>query len=58
MPPSGKRGSVYLNNHAVKRVGIDLDSNPNDDRGKVVLPPTEDNLKKLEQPPQRRIGLP
>lgn len=55
MPPTGARGSVYLNNHAVKRVGIDLDSNPDEDKAKVVLPPTENNLKKLEQP-QRRTG--
>ena len=55
MPPTGARGSVYLNNHAVRRVGIDLASNPDDDRAKVVLPPTESNLKKLEQP-QRRTG--
>jgi hypothetical protein len=45
---------MYMNNnHAVRRVAIDLAGNSV--QSKVVLPPTESNLKKLEKP-QRRAG--
>jgi hypothetical protein len=48
MPPIGSRGSVYLNNHAVKKVNIDLSSVGDKDSPTLVMAPTESNLKKLE----------
>ena len=46
-----------MNNQTVRRVAIDLNPDSQAEEAKLVMPPTESNLKKLEQPQRNNENL-